>query len=94
MNQPLDLNTTLVRNSSLVAAQLDGETVMMSLDTSRYYGLNPVGGRIWELLVQPMTVAAVCDTLQQEYNVARGQCEREVLLLAQKLIAEKLVQVV
>lgn len=87
----MTLDTKLVRNHSLTTAELDGEVVMLSLETNRYYGLNSVGTRIWEILAQPMTLAAVCDTLLQEYEVTREQCESEVLPIAQKLLDEKLV---
>ncbi len=89
----MNLDTTLVRNHSLTTAELDGEVVMLSLETNRYYGLNSVGTRIWELLAQPKTLSAVCDILLQEYNVSREQCEREVLAVAEKLLDEKLVHV-
>ena len=89
----MNLDTTLVRNPSLTTAELDGEVVMLSLETNRYYGLNSVGTRIWELLAQPMTLSAVCDILLHEYNVSREQCEREVLAVAEKLLDEKLVHV-
>jgi len=67
---------------------------MLNLDTSRYYGLNRVGSRVWELLAQPTTVAELCATLQQEYAVPPEQCEREVLALTQKLLDEKLVRMI
>ncbi len=89
----MTLDTTLVRNPSLTTAELDGEVVMLSLETNRYYGLNSVGTRIWELLAQPMTLAAVCDILMNEYDVTREQCEQETLAVAQKLVDEKLVHV-
>jgi hypothetical protein len=84
------LDTKLARNPNLTTAALDGEVVMLSLETNRYYGLNSVGSRIWEILAQPMTLAAVCDILLQEYTVTRAQCEREVIALAKKLLDEKL----
>lgn len=89
----LDMNTRLVRNPLLTTAELDGEVVMLSLETNRYYGLNAVGSRIWELLAQPMTLQQVCDVLMHEYAVSREQCEREVLAVTQKLLDEKLAQV-
>lgn len=87
----MTLDTILVRNPSLTTAELDGEVVMLSLETNRYYGLNSVGTRIWEILAQPMTLAAVCDILQNEYDVTREQCESEVLAVAEKMFQEKLV---
>ncbi len=90
----IDLATRLQRDNSLTTAELDGEIVMLSLETSRYYGLNPIGSRIWELLAQPTTVAELCATLENEYAVSPAQCEREALALAQKLLDEKLARIV
>lgn len=87
----MTLDTKLVRNHQLTTAELDGEVVMLSLETNRYYGLNSVGTRIWELLAQPMTLSMVCDTLMNEYDVTRAQCEREVFEVAQRLLDEKLI---
>lgn len=87
-------STRLVRNPSLVAAELDGETVMLSVEMSRYYGLDAVGGRVWELLAQPTTLADLCATLQREYDVLPGQCEREVAALASELVEAQLVHIV
>lgn len=84
--------TRLVRNPSLTTAELDGQVVMLNVDTSRYYGLNTVGTRIWELLAQPQTIAQLCRTLQTEFDVSPEQCEREVMALAQKMLDENLVQ--
>ena len=89
----MNSNTRLIRNKSLTTAELDGQVVMLNVDTSRYYGLNSVGSRIWELLAQPLTVAELCRTLQTEYDVSPDQCEREVIAIAQKLLDEKLLQV-
>lgn len=89
----LELNTRLVRNVSLTTAQLDDEVVMLSLETNRYYGLNPIGSRIWELLAQPQTLRQVCDILLTEYDVTQEQCEREVLALAEKMLEQKLAQI-
>jgi hypothetical protein len=91
---PIHPRTKLVRNNSLTTAELDGEVVMLGVEMSRYYGLNPVGSRIWALLAQPMAFEDLCATLLREYDVSSEQCEREVQALAQKLIDEKLVHIV
>lgn len=90
----LETSTRVVRDPELYAAQLDGETVMMNLETSRYYGLNRVGSRVWELLAQPMSVSELCGTLQDEFEVTPEACEQEVAALVQKLVDEKLVRIV
>ena len=52
-------NTILSRREGLMAADMNGSAVMMDIMTGKYYNLGQVGGRIWELLEEPMTVAAL-----------------------------------
>jgi hypothetical protein len=73
---------------------MDDETVMMSIEQGEYYGINPVGSRIWELLVQPRTVPALIDILMQEYNAPLEECQQDVLEFLNKLLEKKLVKVV
>jgi len=46
----------LTKSPDLIATDMDGETVMMSIESGEYFGLGGVGGRVWELLAQPMTL--------------------------------------
>jgi len=39
------------------AADVAGETVLMSLERSRCYGLGGIGSEIWSKLVSPVRVA-------------------------------------
>ena len=46
----IDLEATVARNDDIIFSDMGEETVMMSIDKGEYYGLDPVGRRIWELL--------------------------------------------
>lgn len=88
------VTTVVTHGDEQVAAEIDGEVVMMSLEQGNYYGLDSVGSRIWTLLQQPQVVSAVCDILQQEFVVDRATCECDVLEFLNRLAAEKLIRVV
>lgn len=79
------------RNKDLLTSNLDEELVMLSIQTGKYYGINSVGRRIWELLVLPVSVPQICDQLLKEYEVSRQQCEQEVLAFLNELEAQKLL---
>jgi len=70
----------LVRAEGLLTAALDQELLMMSVEQGRYYNLNAVGARIWELLETPTSTDALVATLTAEYDVdpetARSHVER------------------
>ncbi|MDS4022951.1 MAG: lasso peptide biosynthesis PqqD family chaperone [Candidatus Competibacter sp.] len=91
MSQLLDPHTRFARNPDLVAAEVDGETVMMSIDKGEYYGLNAVGSRIWELLESPNSINALCDQLIEEFDVDAEQCRTEVLTFAGELLEQGVI---
>jgi hypothetical protein len=88
----IDLNAAIVRNQEIVSSGIDNDTVMMSIEMGEYYGTNPVGSRIWELLEQSRTPAGICDILMEEYNVPAEECRRDVLEFIGQLFEKKLVK--
>jgi hypothetical protein len=49
--------------------ELDGEAVLLDLNTERYYGLDDVGTRIWQLLAEHGDVDTAHNLLLSEYEV-------------------------
>ena len=76
-----------------VSAEVEGEAVILSLADEVYYGLDPVGARIWALLREPRTVAEVRDALVAEYEVDAGTAERDLVELLTEMAARRLVEV-
>ena len=79
------------RNKDLITSNLDEDLVMLSVQTGKYYGINSVGRRIWELLEQPQSRSQLCDRLLKEYDVSREQCEQEVSDFLNELEAQGLL---
>lgn len=88
----LSLQHRVVRQPGLVATEMDGETVMMSVDNGEYYGLSGAGSRTWELLAEPQTLGQICSTLAAEHEVDAATCEAETLRFVDELIALGLVK--
>jgi hypothetical protein len=84
--------TKLIRNSDILYAPVGTEeAVMMSVEAGRYYGLNAVGSRIWELLETPKTVAQLCAQICEEFEVDAQTCEADVLKFTGSLIDQGIV---
>ena len=91
VNIGLDVN---VKHAvGIVSADMDGEKVMMNIEKGKYYGLDCIGSRIWELLEGPNTVRKVVGTLLKEYNVEEKNCQQDVLAFISKLYAQGLVDI-
>jgi hypothetical protein len=86
--------TVVARSDEPVTAEVDGTVVMMSLGRGKYFGLDAVGTRVWELLEQPRSIAGICEALLSEYDVDAATCERDVIELVSELLGEELVRVV
>lgn len=91
--EPLSLQTTVVRSPDQVSGDLDGKTVLLSIQNGEYYNMNEVGSRIWALIEQPRTIAALIDALLAEFQVGREQCEREALAFLEQLRKDKLLKI-
>ena len=87
----MTMQTILVRKAEIMAADMDGSTVMMDIHTGKYYNLGAVGGVIWELLEQPVNVETLIGKLMEKYNVSREQCEKDTVQFLQQLMSRGLV---
>jgi hypothetical protein len=67
-----------IRNNKTISGRLSDELVMMDIDQGKYFSLNPVATRIWDLLDKPLSVEEICAVLTEEYNVDLCQCKSEV----------------
>ena len=93
MDAPLSLHTVVVVAAEQVSCPLGEEAAILNLKNSVYYGMNPVGARIWELLKQPKRVSELCDVLLDEYEVEQERCSKDLLTLLQKMREEGLIEV-
>jgi Coenzyme PQQ synthesis protein D (PqqD) len=84
-------DSTVVRAKEQVSCDLAGESVILNLKSGVYYGLNPVGARVWELIQEPRTVSAVLDVLLKQYDVEVDRCEGDLFALLEDLAARELI---
>lgn len=76
-----------------VAADVAGETVLMSLERSRCYGLGEIGSEIWSKLAFPVRVSDLVEELSARYEAPAGMIERDVLHLLTQLADEGLINI-
>ena len=93
-SMPIGPGTVVVQNTEPIAVSVDDTIVMMSLIQGKYYGLDRVGSRIWELLAHPRTVMDLCAALCREFEIDEESCRRDVQEFLTDLANEKLIRVV
>lgn len=65
------------RNRNAIAGRIDNDLVMMDIDRGKYFSLNPVATRIWELLETPRELSEICLQLREEFDVEEARCHAE-----------------
>ena len=89
----ISLTSTVSHTLNPVAADVAGETVLMSLERSRCYALGGIGSDIWLRLQSPVRVENLIAELTEEYDAAPGLIEKDVLELLTQLAEEGLIRV-
>lgn len=87
----LTMSSVVAAAPDQLSSNLGGEVVILNIADGVYYGLGPVGARIWELIQEPIAVAEIRDRLLAEYDVDPDRCEREVLGLLRELASRSLL---
>jgi len=89
----IDSDTLVVVADHQVSSVVDDEQVILNLEDGTYHGLNSVGARVWQLIQEPRTVAAICDALLAQFDVARDRVHQDVVALLQDLKQENLIRI-
>jgi hypothetical protein len=89
----LKLSSIVCHMPNPVAADVAGETVLMSLERSRCYGLGGIGSEIWSKLVSPVRVADLIEEFSELYEAPPGVIERDVLQMLTQLANEGLIKI-
>ena len=69
----------------------DGETVLLQLERTTYYSLNPTGTQIWQGLKQGLPLWEVSQRLQASFAVEVDRADRSVLTFVHELVQHQLV---
>jgi hypothetical protein len=86
------IDSILVQNRDLPAADLDGRIVLLSVAAGACFRLNGVASEIWRMLGEPRRVGDVYETLLQSHEVDAATLSRDVLPFLQTLIEQRLVR--
>lgn len=87
----LSLNTALRVSDDVVFRELDGEAVILNVESGIYFGLDPVGTRMWQLIGSHPQLDSVLAELEQEYDAPRDVLASDLLGLVRELIGKGLL---
>lgn len=72
---------------------LDGESVLLNLESERYFGLDATGTRMWELATTQPNLSVAFDMLVEEFDVEPEALRNHLTELLSGLVENGLLQV-
>ena len=89
----IDFAQQVTAPDDVLVRVLDGEAVILNLDSESYFGLDEVGTRMWTLLTESASIQAAYDVLASEYEVEPAQLKTDLVDLICQLQENGLVAV-
>jgi hypothetical protein len=93
VKERLTLESHVAVSDDVVSRELEAEAVILNLESGTYFGLDPVGSRIWFLVQENGSLRRTFEVLHQEFDVAPERLERDILRLVDQLRATGLLRV-
>jgi hypothetical protein len=78
--------------ADVVVRDLDGEAVVLDIATGTYFGLNDIGTRIWQLVVQQKTLVEVVEVLEHEFDAPVDRLEADLRAFVDRLVVKGLLR--
>lgn len=80
------------RAGTPLSTTVDGEEVILHLETDTYFGVDGAGIVVWEHLTDEPTVAELVDAVQSEYDIGRERAAEDVRSFLTELRESDLVE--
>ena len=86
------MNTKWQVTPQVLSSKIDEEVILMSIEADSYFGLDPIGSHIWELLSkQPATINELVELLLAEYDIDEETCKKDVHFFVEDMSNRNLI---
>ncbi|WP_374248646.1 PqqD family protein [Thermomonas sp.] len=87
------MSRSVHRSNHVLSQDGDNQAVLLDLAGERYFGLNQVGTRIWQLLGETPSLPDVHARLCAEFDAPPERIQQDLLALVEQLQAAGLITV-
>lgn len=77
----------------VLISRLQEESVILNLDSERYFGLDDVGTRILSVLTAAESIEAAYESLRDEYDVDGQVLRQDLVALVENLLQQGIIEV-
>ena len=77
----------------VMVREVQGEAVLLHLDTGEYFGLDQIATRIWQLIVEKKDLKAVEAAMCEEYDADPEVVAKDLRELVDELVTKRILEV-
>jgi ornithine carbamoyltransferase len=89
----MDLNSKITFADTVFAQEVDGEMVLLDMNSENYFGLDGVGTDIWQAIQENNSLEDVFTALLTQYEVEEEVLKKDLLAFVDKLQESGLIKV-
>jgi len=89
----MNLDQKVTFAETVFAQEVDGEMVLLDMESENYFGLDEVGTAIWQAMQEYESLQEVFNTLLEQYDVDAEVLEHDLSDFVGKLVESGLVKV-
>lgn len=78
---------------NVMIRELEGESVILDLDSESYFGLDRVGTRMWQLVTESPSIQSAYEVLIDEYDVEPDTLRDDLVELLETLRERGLIEI-
>ena len=90
----MNLDQKIKFSDTIFAQEVDGEMVLLDMNSENYFGLDAVGTDIWMFLGEGKTVGETKEALLEMYDVDADLLQRDIEAFIDNLIKNELASLV
>jgi hypothetical protein len=81
----ISFSQRVIAPEDVLVRELEGQSVLLNLETEQYFSLDEVGTRMWALLTESGSIQAAYDSLLAEYDVTPDLLRSDLTTLIERL---------
>jgi hypothetical protein len=89
----LILTQKVAIKKDILVQNVDGELVLLNLESEQYFGLDDVGNTMWSCLKETESLQGAYDRLIDRYNVDPEELKQDFLNLVEQFVEHDLVEI-
>ena len=81
----MNFNQKITFSDTVFAQEVDGEMVLLDMNSENYFGLDEVGTSIWQAMQESGSLEEVYQAMLEQYEVEPEVLQKDLLDFVQKL---------